>query len=182
MFDNDIQLMVSIFHKAFQMEGAEERDPAKYVKTYKSDIEEAGQLFTCLGLAEPDTQSPLGWRPTPALMEIIANRAARLARPLDGMVSAEDRLIISLLCDAAFGKAHSDHPLCAIQVLRALGLVQEAYDGDLPTLQLRQLFADAYYDREAGEDKPKQLGMGEANNIFWRIGAKPTSSAGKTTP
>jgi hypothetical protein len=182
MFDNDTLLMVNIFHKAFQMEGAEERDPAKYVKTYKSDIEEAGRILACLGLAELDTQSPLGWRPTPALMEIIANRAARLARPLDGMVSAEDRLIISLLCDAAFGKAHSHYPLCAIQVLRALGLVREAYDGDLPTLQLRQLFADAYYDREAGEDKPKQLVMGEANNIFWCIGAKPTSSAGKTTP
>ena len=32
IFDNDIQLMVSIFHKAFQMEGAEERDAAKYVR------------------------------------------------------------------------------------------------------------------------------------------------------
>ena len=89
-----------------------------------SDIEEAGQLFACFGFGKPDTQSPLGWRPTPALMEIIANRAARLARPLDGMVSAEDRLIISLLCDAAFGKAHSHYPLCAFQALRALGLAR----------------------------------------------------------
>ena len=123
----------------------------------------------------------MGWRPTLALMEIIANRAARSARPLDGMVSAEDRLIISLLCDAAFGKARSHCPLCAFQVLRALGLVREAYDGDLPTLQLRQLFANACYDREAGEDKSKQLVMGEAHNIFCCIGAKPILSAGKAT-
>ena len=50
MFDNDTLLMVNIFHKAFQMEGAEERDPAKYVKTYKSDIEERGGIRV-LGLA-----------------------------------------------------------------------------------------------------------------------------------
>ena len=51
--------------------------PEKYVKTYKSDIEEAGQLFAYLGLAKPDTQSPLGWRPTPALLDVIAKRAVR---------------------------------------------------------------------------------------------------------
>jgi hypothetical protein len=170
MFDNDIQLMVSIFHKAYQLGGAEERDPAKYVKTHKSDIEEAGQLFAYLDLAKPDAQSPLGWRPTPALMEIIANRAARLARPLDDTVSAEDRLMISLLCDAAFGK--SRYPVCAIQVLRALGLVRQAFDGDLLTLKLLRLFADAYYDRKAGEREPTRLVVKEGHNIFWYIGSK----------
>ena len=149
MFDNHTQLMVSIFRRVFQLVGSEERVPERYVKSYKSDIEEAGQLFACLGLAKPDTQSPLGWRPTLALMEIIANRAVRSARPIERMVSAEDRLIISLLCDAAFGEARSHYPLCAFTVLRALGLVREAYNDDLPTLQLRQLFAEAYYDRRA---------------------------------
>ena len=77
MFDNDTQLVVSIFRRAFQMVGSEEHVPEKYVKSYKSDIEEAGQLFAYLGLAKPDTQSPLGWRPTPALMDVIAKRAVR---------------------------------------------------------------------------------------------------------
>ena len=93
MFDNDTQLMVSIFRRVFQLVGSEERVPERYVKSYKLDIEEAGQLFACLGLAKPDTQSPLGWRPTLALMEIIANRAVRSAKPIERMVSAEDRLI-----------------------------------------------------------------------------------------
>ena len=155
MFDNDTQLMVSIFRRVFQLAGSEERVPEKYVKSYKSDIEEAGQLFAYLGLAEPDTQSPLGWRPTPALMDVIAKRAVRESKPIDRMVRAEDSLIISLLCDAAFGEAHKRYPLCAFSVLTALGLAREAYNDDWPTLQLRRLFAEAYYDRRAKERKPK---------------------------
>ena len=46
-------------------------------------------------------------------------------------------------------EAYKRYPLCAFSVLKALGLVQEAYRRDLPTLQLRQLFAEAYYDRQA---------------------------------
>jgi hypothetical protein len=139
MFDNDIQLMVSIFHKAYQLKGAEEGDPVKYVKTYKADIEEAGQLLGCLGLAVPDIQSPLGWKPTPALRNV------------------------------AFGKADSDRAFCAFMVLRALGLVREAYDGNPPTLRLEQLLAEAYHDRRAKKGKPKELVMGVANKIFYDL-------------
>jgi hypothetical protein len=133
MFDNDTELMVSIFLKAFQLARSEERVPEKYVQRYKSDIEEAGQLFAYLGLAKPDTQSPLGWRPTPALMDVIAKRAVRRSKPIDRMARAEDSLIISLICDAALGESHKRYPLCAFSVLTALGLVQEAYNDDLPT-------------------------------------------------
>ena len=82
MFDNDTQLMVGIFPRVFQMARSEEHIPEKYVKSYKSDIEEAGQLFAYLGLAKPDAQSPLGWRPTPALMDVIAK--SRKANSQDG--------------------------------------------------------------------------------------------------
>jgi hypothetical protein len=75
MFDNDTQLMVGIFRRVFQMARSEEHIPEKYVKSYKSDIEEAGQLFAYLGLAKSDAQSPLGWRPTPALMDVIVVKA-----------------------------------------------------------------------------------------------------------
>ena len=154
MFDNDTQLLVSIFRRVFQLEGSEERVPEKYVKTYKSDIEEAGQLFAYLGLAKPDTQSPLGWQPTLALMEIIAKRVVRRSKPIDRMVSAEDSLIISLLCDAAFGEARPQaYPLCAFKVLTCTWISARGYNDDLPTLHLRQLFAEAYYDHRANKDK-----------------------------
>jgi hypothetical protein len=76
------------------------------------------------------------------------------------MARAEDSLIISLLRDAAFGEAYERYPLCAFSVLTALGLVQEAYNDDLPTLQLRRLFAEAYYDRQAKNVKPKATSDG----------------------
>ena len=80
MFDNDTQLMVSILQEVFQLEGYEEHDPVKYVKTYEWEIEEVGQLLAYLGLAKPDTQSALGWRPTHLLLD---QRAVRRSKPLD---------------------------------------------------------------------------------------------------
>ena len=86
MLDNDTQLMVSIFQKVFQLEGSEEHDPVKYVKTYELHIEEVGQIFAYLGLAKPDTQSALGWKPTRLLMEIIAQKVMRRSKLIDRMV------------------------------------------------------------------------------------------------
>ena len=96
MFDNDTQLMVSIFQEVFQLEGSVEHDPVKYVKTYETHIEKAGKLFAYLGLAKPDTQSPLGWKPTHLLMEIIAQKVVRRSKLIDRMVCDEDSIIISL--------------------------------------------------------------------------------------
>jgi hypothetical protein len=95
MYDNDTELMVSIFRRAFQMARSEEHVPEKYVKSYKSDIEEAGQLLAYLGLAKSDAQSPLGWRPTPALMDVIAKRAVRPSKPIHRMARAEDSLFLA---------------------------------------------------------------------------------------
>ena len=158
MLDNDTQLMVSIFQKVFQLEGSEEHDPVKYVKTYESHIEEVGQIFAYLGLAKPDTQSALGWKPTRLLMEIIAQKVMRRSKLIDRMVCDEDSFIISLLCDAAFGEGRSmkRYPACAFKVLTALDLVRGTTDGAvLSTLHLRQLFAEAYYDHRANKRKAK---------------------------
>jgi hypothetical protein len=156
MFDNDTQLMVSIFRRVFQLVGSEERHPVRYVKTYKSDIEKAGQLFAYLGLAKLDTQSPLGWRPTHALLDVIAKRAVRRSKPIERTVYAEDSLIICLLLDAAFGEDREDYPLCAFEVLNALGLTRTSTEdnGEIPTRHLQQLFAEAYDDRQAKKVKP----------------------------
>ena len=161
MMDNDTQLMVSIFRRVFQSVGSEEHVPDRYMKSFKSEIEEAGQLFAYLGLAKPDTQSPLGWRPTPALMDVVAKRAVRRSKPIDRAVRAEESLIISLLLDAAFGEDREVYPLFAFSVLTALGFTRETItDDDLPTPHLRRLFAKAYNDRQAKEAKPKQLAIG----------------------
>jgi len=101
-----------------------------------------------LGLAKPDTQSPLGWRPTHALLDIIAKRAVRGSKRIDRVIRAEESHIISLFLDAAFGEQRESFPLCAFTVLNALGLTRAAGGEDVPTRHFRQLFAEAYYDRQ----------------------------------
>ena len=73
--DDDTRLMVSIFQKVFHLHHVE-RDQVKYVKRYADAIKRTGQLFEYLGLARPDKQSPLGWRPTLVLLDIM-NKHAR---------------------------------------------------------------------------------------------------------
>jgi hypothetical protein len=70
MFDQDTQHLVRIFQKVFHLSSVE-RDQVKYVKRYAGHIDWAGRLFEYLGLAKPDKQSPLGWWPTPVLLDIM---------------------------------------------------------------------------------------------------------------
>jgi hypothetical protein len=149
MFDNDTELLVAIFQEAYRPTVNDELDPVKYVQRYKRQIEFAGQLFEYLQLAKPDTQSPLGWRPTDRLLKVIAKRAARRSKPIDRMVNAEEDLISELMFDAVFGEL-TDHSVTALgfRVLSGLGLMRETTDGNsLPSLELRELFADGYYAR-----------------------------------
>jgi hypothetical protein len=180
MFDNDTQLLVAIFHEVFEPMANDEGIvfwPVKYVRVHKREIEIAGQLFAYLGLAKPDTQSPLGWRPTHRLLEVIAKRAARWSKPLDRFMHPEDSLTISLLCDAVFGDL-TDHSVyttgLGFRVLHALGLLRDTTDGDsLPSLELRQLFAEAYYaGRQANREHKGKLALQALTNEAGRQSAR----------
>jgi hypothetical protein len=154
MFDNDTELLVAIFQEVFRPQGKHDdsdvdRDPVNYVRKYKREIEIAGQLFEYLCLAEPDTQSPLGWRPTHRLLKIVAKRAARRSTPIRRMVNAEEDLISELMFDTVFGDLRDDSvTVLGVRLLFGLGLMREATNGEsLPSLELRELFADGYYAR-----------------------------------
>jgi hypothetical protein len=183
MFDNDTQLLVNIFQKVFQLRGkhteGEELDPMKYVERYKRQIEIAGQLFGYLGLAEPHPESPLGWKPTHLLLEVIAKRAVRRSKLIDRIACEEDTLIVSLLCDAVFADAsYVDRSVCTtglgFSVLRALGLLRETTDGDnLPTPGLQELFAGAYYARrQASRERKGKLALQALTNDAGRQSAR----------
>jgi hypothetical protein len=167
MFDNDTQLLVAIFQEVFHPEKPHKRFyrlvPAGYVKTYKSQIEIAGQLFEYLDLAKSDPESPLGWRPTHLLLEVIAKRAARQSKPLDRFVHVADDLTTTLLCDAVFGDLTDPSVDTGLGfcVLRALRLLRKDKDGfDLPSLELRQLFAEAFFARRLRQERAqRQVGI-----------------------
>jgi hypothetical protein len=80
IFDKDTQRLVRIFQKVFHLSYVE-HDQVKYVKRYAWHIEWAGRLFQFLHLAKQDKQSPLGWRPTPLLLDIMNKQSARKSKP-----------------------------------------------------------------------------------------------------
>jgi hypothetical protein len=59
-------------------------DPQRYLKEYASDIELLGKLFQYLDLAAADNKSPLGWKPTDRLIDIIVDRTARVLHRASG--------------------------------------------------------------------------------------------------
>ena len=155
MFDQDTQRLVRIFQKVFNLSYVE-RDQVKYVKRYAGSIEWAGRLFQFLHLAKRDKQSPLGWRPTPLLLDIMNKRSARKSKPSHKPLPMLNRLIVNLLQDAVIGdesyKVSGGVLSLGYEVLQELGLVREDREGDIgATPRLIRLFAEAYYDCLADE-------------------------------
>ena len=155
MFDKDTQCLVRIFQKVFHLSYVE-RDQVKYVKRYAWHIEWAGRLLQYLGLAKLDKQSPLGWRPTPLLLDLMNKRSARKSKPSHKPLPMLNRLIVNLLQDAVIGdesyKVSGAVLSLGYEVLQELGLVREDREGDIgATPRLIRLFAGAYYDHLADE-------------------------------
>jgi hypothetical protein len=147
--DTGSRLMITIFQQVFLPQD-DERDPKKYLKKYASDIKLAGQLFEYLGLAQIDERSPLGWKPTDQLVDIIAKKAARPSKPTAKSAINGGGLILDLLTDAVFGQDHDDdmHNHLGDKVLNAIGLIQDCENYWEATPLLLQLFAYGYYQRQ----------------------------------
>lgn len=147
MFDNETYLMIKIFQATFQLDGLEEPDAAKYLKLYESEVKDAGLVLDYLGLAKQDKKSPLSWRPTSLLLEIMVRRLlSKQKRPRE---DADDELTGHLLCDAVFGeRVEGQRGHLAYLLLLELGLLQENDAGGWgATKELRKLFSDGYYRR-----------------------------------
>ena len=155
MFDQDTQRLVRIFQKVFNLSYVE-RDQVKYVKRYAWQIEWAGRLFQFLHLAKRDKRSPLGWRPTSLLLNIMNKQSARKSKPSRKPIPMLNQLIVDLIRDAVIGdesyKVGGGVLSLGFDVLLELGLVREDREGDIgATPRLLHLFAEAYYDRLADE-------------------------------
>lgn len=138
MYDKDIHLVVSIFQQAIQYKGHEERDQAKYVKRHATKIKDAGLMFNYLGLAEPDDNSPIGWKPTHRMMEVIALRASK---PKSSRASGKEDFLIEYLYTLSFGES-KDRADFAFEFLKVIGLLRsDDCEGCwVSTLQLKELF------------------------------------------
>ena len=151
MFDNDTYLMVALFQAVLQFEDHVETEPLKYVKRHAFRIKKAGQLFEYLGLAKPDAESPIGWRPTGFLIKIIAERL--LATKPRTIASSDDLdFTLDFLCQKIFGDSSEGVEL-SFETLHALGLLREDADGWRPTRQMKELARNAPYEDEKDYDE-----------------------------
>ena len=167
MFDKDTQRLVDLFQKVFNLSYVE-RDQVKYVKRYADAIKSAGQLFEYLGLARPDKQSPLGWRPTLVLLNIMNKHARGKSKQSDKPTSTLDHLLMFLLHDAIFGAGTRMYRTCPLgyEVLHELGLVRRDDDDQpAPTPRLLRLFEDAYFKHRA-EIKGSTKGSFDRDSII----------------
>jgi hypothetical protein len=145
MFDKDTQRLVDLFQDIFHVDYVE-LDQVKYVKRYAGEIKSTGQLFEYLGLARPDKQSPLGWRHTPVLLDVMNKHARGKSKPSDRPTSMLDRLLSYLLHDAVFGTETDEFCPIGYEVLHELGLLRKDRAGDSAlSRRLLELFADAYF-------------------------------------
>jgi hypothetical protein len=147
-FDPETRLLLSFLLQEFEV-GDVETDPAKYLKKCRSEIETTGQFFAYLGLAKADKHSPLGWKPTAPLLDLIAKSKACRSKPTGKSASLVDTLILDLMLENVLGREAGN--FCCYVLIR-LGLIFEDEGGDwTPAPHLLQLFSDAYYLRQLTE-------------------------------
>jgi hypothetical protein len=152
VWSNDIRQIVKLFQETFQL-GDVIRDPVEYVKEYKSQLRAAGPELKFLQLAKPDKKSPFGWRPTPLLMKLVAERGTtEKGRPL-----YEVDLMYQLLCDYVFGyKADREKGGVFIrEILLATGLIHgDRFDDGMVTERLQTLFYNGYFAKRRDDGLP----------------------------
>ena len=141
MLNTQTRLLIGFFQQAIQV-GEVETDPAKYLKKFQSEIKTTGRFFEYLGLAKAEKQSPLGWKPTAPLLDLIANSKVRRSKPTTKSATRVDCLSLSLMLDTVLGRG--PHTFCCYVLIR-LGLIVEHVDGDWTASPLLlRLFADVY--------------------------------------
>jgi len=102
-----MQYIVRILQNGFNL-GYVEPNKMKCVKRYRTAIERVSDLFAYLGLAKPDKESPLGWRPTPTMLSLLNKQPERKSKLSDKPMSVEDRLLMELLLNVLLDDAEKE--------------------------------------------------------------------------
>jgi hypothetical protein len=125
--DSRSVLMITILRERSKSKDHFER----YLTTNARAIASIGQLFEYLGLATFDEKSPLGWKPTSLLMQIIGLQIGSITKPRSKLVYPHDQFILTVLHHAVYGCDYFSNQRneLAVGVLHALGLVNRDRDG-----------------------------------------------------
>ena len=87
--------MISIFQKAYPVGLA--LTAQRFVRQFQVQIDRTGHVLQFLGLAVKAKSSPIGFKPTPRLVEIIADRLERRTLESRNAVARVDHDFVALL-------------------------------------------------------------------------------------
>jgi hypothetical protein len=166
MIDNDALIMISIFE---QVRGLEPKPTTAedYLEAYGPEIDGIGRVFELLGLAKASDTCELGWKPTEALLRLIANRAVQ---PFNDNGNIDRCELIESMFDFAIrdlgatNLGDKDNMFVeqvtefGCEMLRVLGLVQSDVSGYKPSRVLQELVFERYL--EAASKQLKDLERG----------------------
>jgi hypothetical protein len=93
--DIETMLLISIFQKAYPVGSALTAE--RFVRQFEVQIDRTGHVLQFLGLAVKVKSSPIGFKPTPRLVEIIADRLERRTLESRNAVARVDRDFLALL-------------------------------------------------------------------------------------
>jgi hypothetical protein len=145
-------LMILILQEIFD---DPEGSPKDFLADFAFEIEQIGRLLNYLGLAQTSARSDLGWKPTPMLMKIIAERLARISVKVEPKADDSWNFIHALITHATGLELKEHHNTidCCRYALAALGLLHEVAPGARaykPTRRLRDLVLRRCLQQPAG--------------------------------
>jgi hypothetical protein len=138
-------LMIALFQAVYQVirdTGEDVTDVTEYLEHCAPDIDRLGRVLKFLGLAEDNPQSAFGWKATPDLMRLVAERAtSRTPKASNKKMTKGERAILSSLLQLAGGWAEeSIGDDFVFRVLNGLGLLRASFQDECkPTALLREI-------------------------------------------
>jgi hypothetical protein len=153
-FDTETYLLFSIYYNAYRFEGID--TAASYLKEFKTQIHATGQVLEWLGLATPDKSSPLGSKPSHALIDLVA-KPRRRSKSRKTCSTPDDDKVFDMIFDATVHKLEDwfDIPHFVLCVFHYLGLAKEADFDFVPAPGLRSLACERRQEerRLRGEER-----------------------------
>jgi hypothetical protein len=168
-FDTHTYILLSIFWETNWRADRPIMSAQGFIDKHQREIRDTCKVFEVLGLAVPDGKSPLNWRPTSDLIDLVT-----LFRegPGCGEVLATDteqEALSALVGDSLIGTASYVR-----DVLAFIGLLKRADDGEwMPMQQLRKLAAERCL---IPRDQPRHC------NVYAGTNAKPEPAKSTKIP
>jgi hypothetical protein len=140
-------LMISFF-QAVEPVGSMILTADQYLEDVGLELDRTVRVLKFLGLAKDAAESDLGWVPTPRLLQIIAERAARPLSKSNVAESYVDQSFVHSLMMRATDEVPDEESMDTFEfcwsILAALGLLQEVEAGGYkPTRRMREVMLAA---------------------------------------